>query len=429
MEAVLLYGVCKLTQKEEYDIDPDKDAWIIMGIGARLAMRMGYHRDPRHLGKISPFKGEMRRRTFWVMLAFDILLSSQAGLPAIMHEEECDTEPPGNLFDSDFDEESKTIPSSRPLTDPTPMLFSCYKGRLTRVFGRIIRLALSPKIPPYQDLMRLDSELRETHASIPPSLMMRSMASQFIDPAPTVLHRLYVDLLYLKSLCVLHRHYLSHERTNSAFDYSRATCTDAALRILAYQAELQTALQPGGQFYNDRYMLSSLTLHDFLVGATITCLGLYESHNRPSAASLEEKDIQAKRYDALELSYGIWQSRKAFSKDARRICNVFTVILAKVPKTNIEGYPVSTSEDITHDSHVSTDGTNGMGPAVSSSEDYSLDSNLHSMSGLDCAGPSDSLLSDADYIDWVSFDLPDSALRFATYNDVGVCQSTLVWSK
>lgn len=408
VEAVLLYGVCKYMQKEELDTDPDRDAWVIMGVGARLAMRMGYHRDPRHLAKISPFEGEMRRRTFWVMMAFDILLSSQTGLPAILHQEECDTEPPSNLFDSDFDQDCKTIPSSRPATDPTPMLYSCYKGGLTRVFGRVVRHALSPRIPLYQDIMRLDSELRETHASIPRSLVMRSIASQFIDTASTVLHRLYLELLYLKSLCVLHRHYLSNETTNSAFDYSRTTCTDAALQILAYQAELHAALQPGGQFCNDKYMLSSLTLHDFLLGTTITCLGLYESHNSPATISLEVKDLQARRYDALKHSHGIWLSRKAFSRDARRASNVLTVILSKIPKPIILAQPMSVSAETTLDSYLST---NGIGSAANLSGNSSCGLNLPNTSDTGSAGSLDSFFTDADYIDWVRFSLPERGAR------------------
>ena len=100
VEAVLLYGFCIYIQKE----DPDADAWMILGISARLAMKMGYHRDPSHFANISPFEGEMRRRTFWMIKNLDTLLSFQIGLPAIVHDEECDTAPPSNLFDSDFDE-------------------------------------------------------------------------------------------------------------------------------------------------------------------------------------------------------------------------------------------------------------------------------------------------------------------------------------
>jgi Fungal specific transcription factor domain len=74
VEAVLLYAVCKYRQNE----DPDRDAWVIMGISARLAMRMRYHRDPRHFGSPSPFEGEMRRRTFFIVQTFELLLSFQA---------------------------------------------------------------------------------------------------------------------------------------------------------------------------------------------------------------------------------------------------------------------------------------------------------------------------------------------------------------
>ena len=52
VEAVLLYGVCMYWMKE----NPDSDAWMIMGIGARPAIKLGYHRDPRHFANISPFE-------------------------------------------------------------------------------------------------------------------------------------------------------------------------------------------------------------------------------------------------------------------------------------------------------------------------------------------------------------------------------------
>ena len=129
VEAVLLYGVCKYRMKE----DLDSDAWMTMGIGARLAIKLGYHRNPRHFANISPFEGEMRRRTFFMAEAFDLLLSSTAGLPAIIHEDDCDIGPPSNLFDTDFDEDCEAVPPSRPPTDSTPMLYYCYTGRLAKI--------------------------------------------------------------------------------------------------------------------------------------------------------------------------------------------------------------------------------------------------------------------------------------------------------
>ncbi|KAF6241377.1 hypothetical protein HO173_000087 [Letharia columbiana] len=333
VEAVLLYGVCKYIQKEEQD----NDAWMIMGISTRLAMKMGYHRDPGNLVNISPFEGEMRRRTFCILEAFDLLLSFQAGLPTVIYEEECDTEPPSNLFDTDFDEDCKALPPSRPPIDSTPMLYYRYKSRLAKIFRRIHRHALSFKISSYEDTMKLDAELEETHKDVPPSLRMRPLALSFTDQPYMILNRLYSDLLYLKSICVLHRKYLSQDRSDPSFGYSRRVCGDAALHILKHQAELHGACQPGGLFYDHKWMLSSLSCHDFLLAAMITCLDLYEFHKQSATSSAKGMEAQVKKYDALKHSHGIWTSRREFSRDARYASSVLAVMLSKVPRPSFPG--------------------------------------------------------------------------------------------
>ncbi|KAL9127419.1 MAG: hypothetical protein Q9175_007737, partial [Cornicularia normoerica] len=331
VEAVLLYGVCKYIQKEEQD----NDAWVIMGISTRLAMKMGYHRDPSNLANISPFEGEMRRRTFIILEAFDLLLSFQAGLPAVIHEEECDTAPPSNLFDTDFDEDCKALPLSRPPTDSTPMLYYRYKSCLARIFRRIYQHALSFKNSSYEDTMKLDAELEQAHKDVPPSLRMRPLALSFTDQPYIILNRLYSDLVYLKSVCVLHRKYLSQDRSDPSFGYSRRACGDAALQILKHQAELHGACQPGGLFYDHKWMLSSLSCHDFLLAAMITCLDLFESHKQSAISSPEDLEAQVKKHDALRHSHGIWMSRREFSRDARHASNVLAIMLSKVPRPNI----------------------------------------------------------------------------------------------
>ena len=328
VESVLLYGVCKYVQKDEHDTD----AWMTMGISTRLAMKMGYHRDPRHLANVSPFEGEMRRRTFCILEAFDLLLSFQAGLPAMIREEECDTDPPGNLFDADLEEDCKVVPPSRPPIDSTPMLYYRYKSRLARIFRRIYQHAISFKTSSYEDTMRLDAELDMAHREVPPSLRLKPLALSFTDQPYMILNRLYSDLVYLKSVCVLHRNYLSQNRLDSSFDYSRRMCGDAALQILKHQAELQAACQPGGLFYDHRWMLSSLSCHDFLLAAMITCLDLYESHKQSAVSSSENIEAQVEKYDTLRHCHGIWMSRKSFSRDARRASSVLAVMLLKVPR-------------------------------------------------------------------------------------------------
>jgi hypothetical protein len=326
VEALLLYAFCKWMCKE----DQEKDAWMIMGVCVRLAMRMGYHRDPRHLTSITPFEGEMRRRTFFLVEIFDLLFAFQAGLPAIVQEEECDVEPPRNLFDTDFSEDCKELPPSRPPGDPTPMLYFCYKCRMAKILRRVIRHALSLKESRYEDTMRLDGELQETHEDVPPSLRMRPLSSSFIEPAITTSQRLTINLMYLKSLCVLHRSFLGHDRSNPTYHYSRTTCVDAALQILTHQAELYTACQPGGLFHDDQWMLSNLVLRDSLLAAMILCLDLYEARGDLIPIDEEIRERNARRYSTLEACHRIWLCRRTSSREAARASKVLGFMLSKL---------------------------------------------------------------------------------------------------
>ena len=409
VEAVLLYGYCRYIQLD----DPDTDAWMTMGISARLAMRMGYHRDPRHLGNISPFEGEMRRRVFSIIGTFDILLSFQNGLPAIIHEEECDTDLPSNLLDEDFDEDCKVLPPSRPPTDPTPMLYSRYKSQLVVIFRRVVRHALAIQTPPYEETLKLDSQLREMHANAPPSFRMKPLGSSFTDPVHTVLNRLNIEILYLKSLCILHRNYISHGRSNPALEYSQKSCTSAALQLLNHQVELHAESQPGGQFHTDKWMFSSFVSHDFLLAAMITCLDLYESQPESGSTPQEELQARAKQYDVLRLSYDIWASRRAHSRDARRATSVLAVMLSKVPRPNVPSTPVDVPQDLPSGLQTSVNRDDVMAAATHPSGSSCWDSTSFDVSGqelpaeayaplaFDSTDPLNAIFAESDNLDWV----------------------------
>jgi Fungal specific transcription factor domain len=68
VEALLLHTVCRYTS----NIDSVEELWIFFGVIVRVAMRLGYHRDAKHLSGISTFNGEMRRRTWAVIEQLDL---------------------------------------------------------------------------------------------------------------------------------------------------------------------------------------------------------------------------------------------------------------------------------------------------------------------------------------------------------------------
>ena len=411
VEALLLYAFSKWMCKE----DQEKDAWMIMGVCVRLAIRMGYHRDPRHLTSITPFEGEMRRRTFFLVEIFDLLFAFQAGLPAIVQEEECDVEPPKNLFDTDFSEDCKELPPSRPPGDPTPMLFFRYKCRMAKILRRVIRHALSLKEPCYEDTIRLDRELQEAHEDVPPSLRVRPLTSSFIEPAITTSQRLTIDLVYLKSLCVLHRTFVGHDRSNPIYHYSRTTCVGAALQILTHQAELYAACQPGGIFHDDQWMLSNLVLRDSLLAAMILCLDLYEARGDLIPVDQETPMREARRYSILEACHSIWLSRRTLSRDAARASNVLGVMLSKLSGSTAVSPPSNPPLEISVMSQNNAGGNN-IDPTANSfgiAPGHMMEQIVpnHTRSGNDVALPNctagdplHAIFNESNEIDWVSLD-------------------------
>ena len=355
----------------------------------------------------------MRRRAFAIVETFDNLLSFQAGLPAIINEADCDAEAPRNLFDEDFDEDCKAIPPSRPPTDPTPMLYYCYKCRFSVLFKRVIKHSLALKPPSYDITMELDRLLDKEHAEIPPSLQWRPLSASFTDQAPLIIQRLNIGTTCLKSRAVLHRKFLTQQRSNPVYAYSRKRCIDAALQILSYQAELYAATLPGGRFHNNKWLFSSITLQDFLLAAMIICLDLYEFHKESSASTAAELEARVKEYDALCQCHEIWSSRKAISRDARRASNVLAAMLSKVPRPSVSAVrqtagwePLGMSQDPPNGANLldSTLSSRGSSPWDMNTFNFANQGVTADITNFDSilSDPLNSVFANSDFMDWVS---------------------------
>ncbi|OLN82212.1 putative transcriptional regulatory protein C1F7.11c 5 [Colletotrichum chlorophyti] len=313
--------------------DTDPILWNMFGVATRLAQRRGYHLEPRHLSvQISPFEAEMRRRAWFYCEAFDLLLSFQLGMPAIIHEGDNDALGPGNYSDEDFDEETTEMPPERPPTEATPALHYSWKSKLCRILRRVIRHALSPSRPAYEDTLALDDALHRWHDALPACLRVRPIRSTgFAEHNWVIMYRLMLELTWSKALCVLHRGYLSREwASDERFSGSRETCRGAALRILDLHAEFDREASLGGRLFEDRYMLSSLTLHDFMIAAMVVCLDLNES------TDTSDEDYE-KKMAALKTASDIWTRRADCSKDARHAAIVLKAMVRRLTSQRRSG--------------------------------------------------------------------------------------------
>lgn len=329
IQTLLLYFTTEHFQSEDTQIG----TWILLGMVVRIAMRMGYHRDASHSSQFSPFQGEMRRRAWAILVQLDLVASTQIGLPRMIKESQSDAAEPRNLLDADFDEDVVSLPASRSDKDLTPMLYVIVKNRIMTVFGMISDLTTSTRPISYTEVMKLNKILDEAREAIPTDLKMRPIAKSILDNPDVIMQRIYLALIFNKAQCILHRKYLTAAYSNNQYSYSYQTCIGAALQMLKIQSTLNQETQPGGRLYQDKWKVSSLVNHDFLLATTILCLDRdRDIVMQPSTQLVNSAEIKEQREEimqALHESYRIWLQSSCSSREARKAAEALKIVLGK----------------------------------------------------------------------------------------------------
>lgn len=332
METLVLHLHCEYARNRDAEIG----VWVLVGMIVRLAMRMGYHRDPKYYLNITAFQGEMRRRVWTFVRQSDLLFSFQIGLPSMIRLGDCDAELPSNLYDDEFDEDTKVLPLSRPASEPTPVSYMCAKATIAFAFGKVVERLHTVASCSYDDIMALDTDLREARAEIPPHLRMRTIEESMMDPGALVMQRFNLSIVYHKGQCVLHRKFLAKARENTRYAHSRRTCVDSSMDLLSIQATLHQESCPGHRLHGMKIFTSSLTAADFLLAAMIVALDLSYA-STAEAGGQGSGDLftwgSERRGDmirAIEISNGIWKETRDQSMEAFKASEILTVMLKKL---------------------------------------------------------------------------------------------------
>ncbi|GMG08737.1 unnamed protein product [Aspergillus oryzae] len=284
--------------------DADVSVWVLVGVIARLAMRMGYHRDSKMFPNITPFQGEMRRRVWTIVRQYDLMFSFQVGLPSMIRSTDSDTEFPRNLYDDDFDENCKELPPSRPPNEPTPVSCLIAKGRLTYAFGRVIEHTSSIQSPSYDQVMEIDAELRRARDLIPEHLVVRPVEESQLEPPKIVMARCAV------------------------------ACIDSAMELLRFQSMLHSETVTRIRNKHDR--LTALVSTDFLLAATIVSLDLYHGHQFQSGGRTSGdtyawgRERREEMIAAIQRSKEIWDELRDDALEAWKASGALGVMLARL---------------------------------------------------------------------------------------------------
>lgn len=246
--------------------------FLLLAVCIRLMLKMGLHRDASRLPNISAFEGEIRRRLWNMAIQMDLIVSFHLGLPSMIHGIPSDTSLAHNLLDEDFDEDSPVLPPPRPDSEYTVMSYPIFKSMVCRIFGQVARLAHTLTPPLYAEVLRTDRLLGDKWRQIPDFMKVRPLGDCVADPPMQVVQRFGLASLYQKSRCVLHRPYLVEAVPLPEHAYSRRTCLQSALMLLAYHEAVHEATQPGGLLYHIGWFITGMGMHDFLVAAMIVYL-------------------------------------------------------------------------------------------------------------------------------------------------------------
>lgn len=276
----------------------------------------------------------MRRRVWFSLRQFDLIGSLQLGLPCnIQDDTTADTMVPRNLLDTDFDQDSLELPPPRKETEITSMVYFISKGALMDELKDLLHRQLTKKTLSYdQDVLQLDRRMRDKYLAMPSILRVKPISESYASPSWMIFSRIKVDILYQKSLCVLHRQHLDSDPRHQ---YSIDTCVQASTQILKHQQTLHSEAILGGQLTGNRWLVTAVHFPDFFLGATI--LGFILCNYNASQLGGEEAVLEMIKlmYSALAVTNGL---RGSF-REATRFYRAIEIILRKV-----EGPQISPTE-------------------------------------------------------------------------------------
>lgn len=214
----------------------------------------------------------------------------------------------------------------------TPISYMICKSRIGDVSCKIATLANMLSLPPYPEVLKLDSQLLEAHGRLPHFFQLPPSGIYITDKPELIVKRISLELLFQKSRCMLHRKYLIKEKEDPTFTYSKDAGLDASLKLLRLQALAHEACLPGGLLHRDRWFQSALSMHDFLLAAMIVYLSVIRDIGRfgGPATTSDLSEEQQNTVAALEDSYRIWTQNTNKSLEAKRAAAVLKIMLKKV---------------------------------------------------------------------------------------------------
>ena len=222
---------CLLYLARRMNIVKIKRSWTSAGYVLRRAMEAGFHREPSLLShKISVFDQEMRRRLWATISEFELQESIDRGMAPGIREGDWDTRAPANINDKDFDENSTSLPPSKPIANFTNTSFICFSAGTLRTRLELVSMLNRLGAPvSYEQILLYDEKLLSILDEIP---TWGTESDSNADKNLAIIPHSLVWLQLHQFLIMLHRPFAQGGSQASRYRYSRSSCINSALSVL-----------------------------------------------------------------------------------------------------------------------------------------------------------------------------------------------------
>lgn len=311
---------------------------MLVGIVSRLAITMGYHRDPRpYQPQISSFEAEMRRRAWLVLLVTDSIVSRQTGLPRVIYPRIGDVTRPRNLLDEDFGPHTDALPPSRPEDQiDSNITYMLAMEQMLAVAGEVTNTASGFTLEPKRTL-ELKQHLERIRDQLPRAFRMPP-PDAIVSDDEAVIQRYGLEMIYQDARCVLHRQYLVTPRSEDQHQAFRWACVDAARQILALQSELFQGILGKPHNRHRVWFGASRSISDCMTAAMVICL---EVINQSQSSQCPHGIVRGELIQLLKTSHTSWKFSLRPSLETTKAADIVATMLRLLGAGGVETPPTT----------------------------------------------------------------------------------------
>lgn len=296
---------------------------ILLSVVSRIAIMMGYHREPQlYHSQMSCFEVEMRRRAWLLLIFVDSIVAWQTGLPRVIHRKLGDVTLPRNLLDSDFGPNTTVLPPSRPANeDFSNIMYISAMEQMLFVLDEATDMVSGFVVVPHTT-EKLSLRLEKIKRSLPGIFQLQPRKA----PAPNderIIERYCLELTYQHARCILHRQYLTtaHPEPHEKF---RSICVDASRQILALQSELFQSVLAKSHSRHRAWFGLSRSISICLTATMVICLEVIRQSRNGSSPN---DHARTELIELLNFSHISWKLLPRPSLEAVKATEIIGTML------------------------------------------------------------------------------------------------------